>query len=103
MILTIVIILLIVGWVACGIVDYKASMAYYLREFPTLAFSLPSEGLTLDPERWPDVRRRAVISGLLGLGGLFGSLVIGGFKHGLSEPTVEEVKELAKKKWNERR
>ncbi len=90
------------GWIACGVVAYKATIAYFLREFASNRFTIPTRGFELIPERLNDHRQLAIQMGVIGpIGLLFVAIVGDRFKHGLSRPSVDELERLAREEWGE--
>lgn len=90
------------AWAACGWLSYRLDVAYMARKWPTAHFSIPSYGMKYDGGQ--TLRKDKRLSALLALLGPISLTIdllrgwVGGF-YGLSIPTEEELRELAKQVW----
>jgi hypothetical protein len=77
----------IVGWLVCSWLAYRAAFTYYQTEYALIA----------ETDR-PEDRRRSIIFGLL-----FGPILLAviamdtKLKHGFTPPSLEEVREMARR------
>lgn len=92
---------IVVSWFSMGYIAYKAIISYFTRKWASLCFSLPEDGLVYREGSIDRHRALAIQGFFLGPIGLLMSVVMSDWlKHGISRPTVEELRSMAQDHWD---
>ena len=86
-------------WFPAGWAAYRLSSNYFLREYASLAFTIPGREFRYRPERIIKVKARQQISIPLGWGALVTALILMKENLNLTEPCKQELRKKAQKYW----